>query len=81
MSSSSGPGVPVATLWDFHTSGWNAWNLRCNIRKNILPVTAVIHVGKTPAVCVHQCVFHSVSECMFPPVGAFTFELNYSLLI
>lgn len=78
MSSSSGPGVPVATLWDFHTSGWNAWNLRCNIRKTFCPWLQLFTLEKL-WLCV--CVFHSVSECVFPPVGEFTFELNYSLLI
>lgn len=27
MSLSWAQGVPVATLWDFHTSAWNAWHL------------------------------------------------------
>lgn len=25
------PGVPVATVWDFHTSARNAGNSRCNV--------------------------------------------------
>ncbi len=73
MSLSSALGVPVATVWDFRTWSWNAWNFRCHFKKNILAAAGVIHAEGALAMSVCECV------CVSPTVAAYIWTTSWHI--
>lgn len=51
MSLSPATSVPVATLFDFHTLCWNAWNSGIILSKT----SRAIHVGRVLTISVRLC--------------------------